>query len=400
MLGNFMYCNPTKIYFGEESMNFLSDELKNYGNNILLVYGGGSIKKIGLYDEIIEILNNCGKNVTELPGVMPNPTLDKLYEGCELAKKNEIDLILAVGGGSVIDYSKALSVAAHCESDPWEKYYINKEPVDNEIIPVGSILTMVGTGSEMNGTAVITKTDEKLKRGRTFDYKVYPKFAIMNPKLTYSLLRYQMVSGCFDIMAHILEQYFTDTDDNTSDYIMEGMLRSLIHSSLIANENPEDYEARSNIMWCATWALNTFIAMGKTTDWMMHMLGQQVGAFTNATHGMTLSAVILPYYRCIMKSGLGKFKRFAVNVWGIDPKGKTDYEVALEGLDAMEDFMNKLGLVMSIKEFGVTEEMIPAIADTCIIKTGGYKILTREEIINILNESYHGTYENVLDKIS
>ncbi|URZ00293.1 iron-containing alcohol dehydrogenase [Clostridium felsineum] len=386
MLGNFSYCNPTKLYFGEDAISNLSSELKNYGENILLVYGGGSIKKNGIYDQVITILKDCSKKVTELSGVMSNPTLDKLYEGVKLARENNIDFILAVGGGSVVDYSKALSASVHCNEDPWEKFYLRMEDPDNKVVSIGTILTMVGTGSEMNGGAVITNTKDKLKIGKVFGENVFPKFSIMNPKVTYTLPKYQMVAGFFDIMSHILEQYFSNTDDNTSDYVMEGLLKSLIHSSLIAVKNPEDYEARSNIMWISTWALNTFVAKGKSTDWMVHMIGQQVGAYTNATHGMTLAAVSIPYYRFIMKDGLNKFKRYAINVWNVNPEGKTDEEVAKEGLDAMEEYMKKLGLVMKISELGVTEDMISDIAKSSFILPGGYRVLTTKEIETILKE--------------
>lgn len=386
MLGNFSYCNPTKLYFGEEAMGNLTEELKNYGSKILLVYGGGSIKKNGIYDQVTAILNESGKEVTELSGVMSNPTLDKLYEGIDIARKNQIDFILAVGGGSVIDYSKALAASVHCEEDPWQKFYLRMEEADNKVVPLGAILTMVGTGSEMNGGAVITNKKDKLKIGKVFGEKIFPKFSIMNPKVTYSLPKYQMVAGFFDIMSHILEQYFSNTDDNTSDYVMEGLLKSLIHSSLIAVENPEDYEARSNIMWIATWALNTFVAKGKATDWMVHMIGQQVGAYTNATHGMTLSAVSIPYYRFIMQDGLSKFRRYAINVWNVNPDGKTDEQVAREGLDAMEAYMNQIGVVMKISELGVTEDMISDIAKSSFILPGGYRVLTTEEIETILKQ--------------
>lgn len=184
-----------------------------------------------------------------------------------------MDLILAVGGGSVCDYAKAVSVSAYCESDPWEKYYLHMEDVDNAIIPVGCVLTMVGTGSEMNGGAVITNHEQKLKIGHVFGDNVFPKFAILNPEFTYTLPKYQMVAGIYDIFNHITEQYFSGEDDNTSDYLSEGLMRSLIHASRIAVNNPTDYEARSNIMWTATWALNTLIAKGKSTDWMVHMIG-------------------------------------------------------------------------------------------------------------------------------
>lgn len=387
MLGNFVYSNPTKIYFGKESLENLEKELENYGENILLTYGGGSIKKSGLYDKVIKILENAGKKVTEVSGVMPNPTVEKLYEGCKKAKENNVDLILAVGGGSVCDYSKAVSVSTYCEEDPWDKYFLRMEDVDNKIIPVGCILTMVGTGSEMNGGSVITNHDSKLKIGHVFGDNVFPKFSILNPEETFTVPKYQMVSGIFDIMSHILEQYFSGEDDCASDYIMEGMLKSLIHSAEVAVENPLDYEARSNIMWISTWALNTMVAKGKSTDWMVHMIGQSIGAYTDATHGMTLSAVSIPYYKHIMPYAIPKFKRYAVNVWNVNPDGKDDKQVALEGLERMEEFMRSIGVVMNISELRVTEDMFSGIADGTFIMDGGYKVLDKDEIIEILKES-------------
>ena len=387
MLGNFSYSNPTKLYFGEDSLEYLNEELPKYGKNVLLVYGGGSIKKNGIYDKVMEILKSNGKEIFEDPGVMPNPTVEKLYEGCRIAKAVNVDLILAIGGGSVCDYAKAVSVSTYCEEDPWDKYYLRMEDVENKIIPVGCILTMVGTGSEMNGGSVITNHESKLKIGHVFGDNVFPKFSILNPVFTFTIPRYQMVAGFFDIMSHILEQYFSGEDDNTSDYIMEGLLKSLIHSSEIAVNNPEDYEARSNIMWTATWALNTLVAKGKTTDWMVHMIGQSVGAYTDATHGMTLSAISMAYYRYICQYGTAKFKRYAVNVWDVNPEGKTDEEVAKEGLDRMESYMKGLGLVMSIKELGVTEDMLAGIASGSFVLEGGYKVLSYEEIIEILKAS-------------
>ena len=387
MLGNFYYSNPTKLYFGEDALQNLEAELQKYGDTVQLIYGGGSIKKSGLYDQIIEILIACGKTIVEDGGVMPNPTIEKVYDGCQKAKENDVDLLLAVGGGSVCDYAKAVSVSTWCEEDPWDKYYLRMEDVDNRIIPLGCVLTMVGTGSEMNGGSVITNHEQKLKIGHVFGDNVFPKFAILNPKLTYTLPKWQMVSGIYDIMNHITEQYFSGDDDNTTDYIAEGLMRSLIHSSRIAVKDPENYEARSNIMWTATWALNTLLDMGKTTDWMVHMIGQSIGAYTDATHGMTLSAVSIPYYRAICPYGLQKFKRFAMNVWDVNPEGKTDEEIADEGLKAMESWMRELGLVMNIRELGVTEDMLPGIVKGTFILDGGYKVLTEDEIMEILKES-------------
>jgi len=388
MLGNFSYCNPCKLYFGDKSLDYLNQELPKYGKNVVLIYGGGSIKKNGIYDDVIKILEAQGKNVAEISGVMPNPTLAKLYEGIEIARKHQADLLLAVGGGSVCDYAKAVSVSVNCEEDPWQKYFLRFEEPSCETLPVGCVLTMVGTGSEMNAGAVITNQETKQKIGHVFaDEKIIPRFAILNPKYTMTLPHRQMVAGIYDIFNHICEQYFSGKDDNTSDYISEGLMRSVWHASRIANKNPQDYEARSNLMWTATWALNTLIAKGKSTDWMVHMLGQAVGAYTNATHGMTLAAVSLPYYRHILPYGLPKFKRFAIEVWKVNPEGKTDEEIAEEGLKAMGDWMKELGLAMNISELGADASMIDGIADATFILEGGYKVLSREEVVAILNES-------------
>lgn len=390
MLGNFSYCNPTKLYFGNDSLNYLGTELQKYGKNVVLIYGGGSIKKNGIYDEVVSILKDNDKNIAEISGVMPNPTTNKLYEGIDIARRHNADLLLAVGGGSVCDYAKAVSVSVNCSDDPWEKYYIRFEEPDCTIVPVGCVLTMVGTGSEMNAGSVITNPLTKQKIGHVFaDESIMPRFSILNPNYTLSLPHYQMVAGIYDIFNHICEQYFSGEDDCTSDYISEGLMRSVIHSSRIANKDPQNYEARSNLMWAATWALNTLVSRGKSTDWMVHMIGQSVGAYTNATHGMTLAAVSLPYYRHILPYGLAKFKRFAVNVWNIDSEGKSDKETAEAGLEAMASWMRELGLVMNTSELGVTDDMIEDIADGSIILPGGYKVLEHDEIVKILKESMY-----------
>lgn len=388
MLDDFTYCNPTKLYFGEKALQNLASELAKYDQNIVLVYGGGSIKKNGIYAQVREILQDCGKNVAEISGVMPNPTLAKLYEGVDITRKHKADLILAVGGGSVCDYSKALSVSVNCQEDPWDKYFVRFEEPNCETIPVGCVLTMVGTGSEMNAGSVITNQDTKQKTGHVFaSEKIMPRFSILNPRFTMTLPHYQMVAGIYDIFNHICEQYFSGTDDNTSDYISEGLMRSVIHSGRIANKDPQNYEARSNLMWTATWALNTLISRGKSTDWMVHMLGQAVGGHTNATHGMTLAAVSLPYYHYIMPYGLAKFKRFAINVWDIKAEGKSDEQIASEGLEAMQAWMKELGLASNISELGATEDMLEAITDSTFILEGGYKKLSRAEVSEILRAS-------------
>ena len=385
MLGTFTYHNPTKIYFGPNALEGLADELAKYGPNVVLVYGGGSIKKNGVYDQVTAVLNASGKNVTEIAGVMPNPTVEKLREGVAVAKAASADLILAVGGGSVCDYSKAVSVSANCDEDPWEKYFVRFEEPSCPVVPVGCVLTMAGTGSEMNAGAVITDHAAKLKVGHVFaNSDVMPKFSILNPEFTLSLPHRQVVAGIYDAFNHICEQYFSGTDDNVSDSIAEGLMRSVVENGRIAANDDQNYEARSNIMWAATWALNTLIAKGKPTDWMVHMLGQGVGAVTDATHGMTLSAVSLPYYRFIMDAGLPKFARFATHVWGINPTGKSERELAEAGLSAMEAWMRELGVAMNLAELGVTEADLDDVVAATFIMTGGYKTLTKEDVRNVL----------------
>lgn len=387
MLGTFTFENPTRLHFGEHALDQLLPELQKVGPVVQLIYGKQSIKASGLYDQVVAILKSAGKTIVEDAGVMPNPTYEKLLDGCRIARDNKVDFLLAVGGGSVCDYAKAVAASTYCTTDPWETYFLRGEAVTCPIIPLGSILTMVGTGSEMNGGSVITHTASKMKIGHVFEPALYPRFAILNPLLTYSLPTYQMVAGCYDIMCHILEQYLSDSDDNTSDYLAEGLMRSLIHSSRIAVKQPTHYEARSNIMWTATWALNTLICQGKTTDWMVHMLGQAVGAHTDATHGMTLSAVSMAYYKKILSAGLHRFKRLAINVWGIQPAGQSDSDVAMAGLQAMQSWMRELGLVLDLRSLGVTEAMLPAIVNSTIILDGGYKKLTKDDVLDILTAS-------------
>ena len=348
MLGNFTYHNPTKLIFGKDALASLAAELAPY-NTIQLVYGGGSIRRFGVYGQVVEALSAAGKTIVEDGGVMPNPTIEKLRCGAQIARDNDVDFILAVGGGSCVDYAKAVAVSKNLPAgeDPWDVYFDRfEEPAaDREVVPVGSVLTMVGTGSEMNRGSVITNRELGRKIGHVFtDERVSPRFAVLNPEFTYTVPRYQMVAGIFDIMNHITEQ-------------------------------------------TATWALNTLVGCGKTQDWEVHMIGQAVGAVTDATHGMTLSSVALPYYRLIMPYGLEKFARFATNVWGIDAEGKTDEELAAAGLSAMEDWMREIGCVMSIRELGADESSLDAIADVTLTMTGGYRTLTRVEVLDVLRKS-------------
>jgi alcohol dehydrogenase YqhD (iron-dependent ADH family) len=387
MLNDFTFHNPTRIHFGKDSLSKLSGELAGYGENVLLLYGKGAIKKIGLYDKVISILKDCGKSVTELSGIKPNPSYAQVLTGARLVRENKIDLILAVGGGSTIDCAKAISVSAYAEVDPWQKYWINAENLDNPIVPVGSILTMAGTASEMNGGSVITNEEAMIKTGRVFGPEVYPKFSILNPEFTYSVPKIQMVSGIFDVMSHLMEQYFSGNDDTTSDYVIEGIMKALINSAKVAVKNPEDYGARSNIMWCATLGLNKIAGVSKTQDWEVHQIEHQLGAYTDCPHGLGLAVISMPYYRYIYKYGIDQFVRFAKNVWDVKCEGKTKDEIALEGIACLESFAKEIGIPLSLRELGASEDMLEKIAKSAN-KGGGYKHMTEEDILCVLRACY------------
>lgn len=389
MFGNFIYSNPTKLYFGDEARNNLVEALSRCGKKVMLTYGGGSIKRNGVYDDVTAALAEAGKEVVELSGVMPNPTMEKVIEGCRMARENDVDLILAVGGGSTIDYSKAVAASTWYDGDAWENFWVKQnEPAPGQrIIPVGAVLTMAGTGSEMNAGSVITNTAAGMKIGKVFGEELMPRFAILNPLYTFSLPRRQMVAGIFDMMSHIMEQYFSGDDDCTSDYLAEGLMRSVVASSRVAVKDPENYEARSNLMWSATWALNTLIAQGKSEDWMVHMIGHAVSALTDATHGMTLAAVSPAYYRFIMDAAPERFARFARVVWEIPAEGKTTSQLAAEGIAALAAWIKEIGAATELTSLGVTPDMISAIADATIILSSGYKTLSREDVMTILSGS-------------
>ncbi len=387
MIYDFNYYNPTKIYFGKTALSNLESELKDYGKTVLLLYGKNSVKKSGLYDQVVTILNQCNKTVVELGGINSNPRYSQVLEGGKLVRENNVDLILAVGGGSVVDCAKAISVSAYAKGDAWTRYWINFEPVDNKLVPVGVVLTMVGTASEMNGGSVITNEEKKIKTGRVYGAEAYPKFSILNPEYTYTVPKIQMVSGIFDIFSHLLEQYFSGEDDNTTDYLIEGVLESLITSARAALENPTDYEARSNIAWCATLGLNKITGLSKTQDWEVHMIEHQLGAYTDCPHGLGLAVISVPYYKYVYQYGLDKFVRFAEKVWKVDGTGKPKEEIALSGIDALAEFIKELGIPTTLRELGATKEMLPLIAKSTV-KGGGYKRMDEEDILTVLKACY------------
>lgn len=389
-MNNFIFENSTKVYFGKGCVKeYLSCLTKNYGGTVMLAYGGGSIKRNGVYDEVTSILKEAGKTIVEFPGIMANPTYTKVLEGAKLAKENGVELILGVGGGSVMDCCKAISIAARYDGDVWADFWARPGVFNFEPLPLGVIVTVTGTGSECNGGAVITNEELKVKTGR--DYSACnPRFALLDPTYTYSVPKFQMVSGGFDILSHIMETYFSEPNEsNVSDDISEALMRNAILNLRAAIQNPEDYTARSNLMWDATMAENRIIKLGKKCDFECHQMEHQLGAYTNCNHGAGLAVLHPVYYRHIYKEGLAKFKKFAVNVWGVSTDGKTDEEIALAGIDALEDFIVEIGLSVTLQDLGVNENTdLKAIADSCNLASGSYKKMTHEEILEIFKECF------------
>lgn len=389
-MNNFIFENATKVYFGKGCVKeYLACLCGQYGQTVMLCFGGGSVKKNGIYDEVTACLQKAGQTIVEFSGIGANPTYAKVLEGAKLARENHVDLILAVGGGSVMDCCKAVSMAAVYDGDIWTDFWARPGVIDFEPLPLGVIVTVAGTGSEMNGGAVITNEKLKIKTGRDYP-KCNARFALLDPTYTYSVPKKQMVSGGFDILSHIMETYFSEPDgDNVSDDISEALMRGVIRDLRAAIQNPEDYTARSNLMWESTMAENRIIKLGKRMDFECHQMEHQLGAYTNCNHGAGLAVLHPVYYRHIYRDGLAKFQKFAVNVWGISPEGKTGEELARAGVEALADFIREIGLPTTLRELGVNESTdLKAIADSCNLAPGSYKKMTHEEILKIFQECY------------
>lgn len=389
-MNDFIFENSTKIYFGKDCVKeYLTNVISGYGSRVMLAYGSGSIKKNGIYDEIVAILNEAGKSIVEFSGIISNPTYEKVMEGARLAKEQQVDLILGIGGGSVIDCCKAVSMAAVSKVDIWEHYLENRGRIDFTPLPLGVVVTVAGTGSEMNGGAVITNTEKKIKTG--IDYpECNPKFAMLNPEYTFTVPKRQMISGSFDTLSHIMETYFSAPDeDNISDDISEALMKSVIKNLRIAIESPKNYIARSNLMWASTMAENRVIKLGKNMDFEAHQIEHQLGAYTNCNHGEGLAVITPVYYRHIYSYGQKKFARFAVNVWNIPAQGKTEEELAQLGVEALARFIKEIGLPTTLRELGINNSsLLKTIANSCHISKGSYKRMTHEEILEILQECF------------
>jgi len=381
---DFRCYNPVRVHFGKESLGKLTEELAQVGKKVLLAYGGGSIKRSGLYDKVMAALNETGKEVYELTGIMPNPRTEKVYEGIEICKKNGIDFILAVGGGSTIDCCKAIAVGACTDRDFWEAFYINWEEPDGAI-PLGTILTLPATGSEMDRDAVVTNWATGQKNSYANDM-MFPKFSILDPTLTYTLPKHQMVNGIVDTFSHISELYFSEPDTlSVTDNLAEALMRTLVEAARMALVNPEDYIARANIMWASTFALCGMLNNGKKTDWASHNIEHSLSAIYDVAHGAGLSVVHPNYMKYFCKYALDRYSRYAVNVWGVDPTGKTQEEVALEGVQKTRDFFTELGAPATLGELGIPADAIDKLTEITDMSCWAYKEMTREDVKNILN---------------
>jgi len=383
-MNNFIYENKTKVYFGKGGVKeYLGSLLENYGSTVMLAYGGGSIKGNGVYDEVMGILNAKGKRVVEFAGIMSNPTYAKVQEGAKLAQENGVDLILAVGGGSVSDCCKVISAQAKLDEDIWEMQY-TKHTYPSEFIPLGTIVTVSGTGSEMNNGAVITHEEKKIKGAL---WGAQAEFAFLDPCYTLSVPMKQVLSGAFDTLSHAMETYFGKPDENNlSDDLGEAVMRSVIRNMRVLLADPENYNARSELAWASSMAENGILKIGKITDFQAHQIEHQLGAYTNCNHGAGLAVIHPVLYRHIYKSGAARFARWAQNVWSIVPRD-SDEATAAAGIDALTSFIKEIGLPTTFTELGIPADTdLRSIANSTNITAGCCKKLTQDEIYDILCE--------------
>ena len=383
-MNNFIFENKTKVYFGKDGVKeYLGCLLKNYGETVMLAYGGGSIKRNGVYDEIVGILNAAGKRIVEFSGIMSNPTYAKVQEGAKIARENNVDLILAVGGGSVSDCCKVVAAQAKLNDDIWEMEY-TKHTYPTEFIPLCTIVTVFGTGSEMNNGAVITNEEKKIKGAL---WGAQASYAFLDPEYTMSVPMKQVISGAFDTLSHAMETYFGKPDENNlSDDINEAVMRSVIRNIRVLLKNPSDYNARSELAWASAMAENGVLKIGKVTDFQAHQIEHQLGAYTNCNHGAGLAVIHPVLYRHICKAGATRFARFAENVWGIEPKDSKE-ETALAGVEALAAFIREIGMPISFYELGIPADTdFRAIADSTNLTAGCCKKMTHDEIYEILME--------------
>lgn len=387
---NFKFQCITKIIFGRDTENCVGEEVKRFSRNILLLYGGGSIKKSGLYDRVVASLREHDIQFTELSGVQPNPRLSLVYEGIRLCRENELDFILAVGGGSVIDTAKAIACGVKYKGDVWELFEEKAEV--GEVIPTGNILTIPATGTEAGNGTVVKNMELGLKRNVN-DEKLRPQFTILNPELTYTLSPHQTACGVSDMLSHVMERYFApEKNVEYTDRLCEATMKTIIHNGLIAYKNPMDYNARAEVMWCGTIAHNDFLNTGRTPDYASHKIDHEVNAACDCTHGASIAALFLAWCKYVYKEGMDKFFQFAVRVFNVEPNYENPEETVLEGIKRLEDFYHAIGLTTHLEELGLKRSDFETIAKNCKTfaedKVGNFKRISRDEIIKILEIAY------------
>lgn len=384
---NFSYHNPTKLIFGKGQLEKLKEEVPKYGKNVLIVYGGGSIKRNGIYDRVVSYLKEIDANIWELSGVEPNPRISTVKKGAEICRKEKIDFILAVGGGSVIDCTKAISAAAKYEGDPWD--IVLKKYIPEEAVPFGTVLTLAATGSEMNANSVITNWETKEKYGWSSPL-VYPKFSILDPEHTYTVPKDQTVYGIVDMMSHVFEQYFhPETHAPLQDRMCESLLITVIETAPKLVEDLENYDLRETIMYCGTIALNGSLGVGYRGDWATHNIEHAVSAVYDIPHGGGLAILFPNWMKHVLDENVGRFKQFALRVFHVDPEGKTDREIAIEGIEKLREFWNSIGAPSRLADYNIGEDKLDLMADKAMARGsfGKFKVLNREDVLAILRAS-------------
>lgn len=382
---NFTYHNPTRIIFGKDTTDQLAEEIKGYGKNILLVYGGGSIKRSGLYDRVMKQL--VEKNVFELSGVEPNPRLTTVYKGIQMCRENKVDFILAVGGGSVVDCAKAISIGVPYDGDVWD--FWKRKAYPKERVPLGDILTLAATGTEMNGNSVITNWETKEKIGFAGVLLMHPVFSILDPCNTYTVPANQTVNGVCDMLSHLYENYFSHPDDTPlQDGMAETIMKVVFQQVFVAIDKPDDYDARAKLMWAGTLALNNMIPLGMEGDWGCHTIEHVLSAHFDIAHGAGLAIITPAYMKHHCKFYPAKYRQYTVNVFGIDPAGKSDFEVGMEGIARTKEFFKVMGAPVSLAEVGIGPEHFNRLARE-IVKNGplgNYSKVGYEEMMKIFED--------------
>lgn len=382
-MNEFIWYNPTKILFGKGAIEKMRPELESVGRRVLVTYGGGSVKRNGVYDAAMAILADLGCEVFELSGIMPNPRKEIVYEGIKICKENNIDFILALGGGSVIDASKAIALGACTELDFWDNFYMG-DAVPASALPIGTVLTLPATGSEMNCGGVVTDWQNNIKTA--FEHPLlFPRFSVLDPTYTYTLPREQIIYGAVDMFSHLFEVYFSyPNDNNLSDDLAEAIMKNIRTNLAIALKGPCNYEARANLMWDGSMALNGITKLSKGQDWETHQIEHAMSAFFDIPHGAGLAVVHPNYMRYTYKYAPEKYARYAINVWGVDPTAKTDEEVAMEGIRATHEYFKEIGAPTTLREVGISAEDADKIVSRTFLLKGGYHACTEEDVKNIV----------------